>query len=194
VRPILVTNDEAGPASAEAAEMRAIAAGDAQAFARLIDREAPRLLRFAQGMLGSLDEAEDVVQDTLLRLWENAAAWKPEAKIGTWLHRVCYNRSIDRLRRRRSFLDDSALDEMPDGDEPADRNLIRGEAERSLHAAIERLPHRQKTAVLLFHFQELPQREAAAIMEVSETAFESLLARARRQMRQWLSGQRGEDD
>jgi len=174
--------------------MRAIAVGDAQAFARLIDREAPRLLRFARGILGSPEEAEDLVQDTLLRLWENAAAWKPEARIGTWLHRVCYNRSIDRLRRRRSFVGDSALEEMPDASEPADRNLIRGEAEQSLRAAIERLPHRQRTAVLLFHFQELPQREAAAIMEVSETAFESLLARARRQMRQWLSVEGGEDE
>ena len=174
--------------------MRAIAVGDAQAFARLIDREAPRLLRFARGILGSPEEAEDLVQDTLLRLWENAAAWKPEARIGTWLHRVCYNRSIDRLRRRRSFVGDSALEEMPDASEPADRNLIRAETEQSLHAAIERLPHRQRTAVLLFHFQELPQREAAAIMEVSETAFESLLARARRQMRTWLADERGEDE
>ena len=112
----------------ERAEMRAIAAGDSAAFRRLVDREAPRLLRFAQGMLGSLDEAEDVVQDTLIRLWENAARWTPDARIGTWLHRVCYNRAIDRLRRRRAFVDESALEEFADESEPADAALVRSES------------------------------------------------------------------
>ena len=180
-------------ATAEAAEIRAIAAGDSGAFARLIDRETPRLLRFAQGMLGNLAEAEDVVQDTMLRLFENAATWEPRARIGTWLHRVCYNGSIDLLRRRRAFVEDSALDDMPDSGEPADVALVRAETARAVHAAIERLPHRQRTAILLFHFQEMPQRDAAAIMEISEIAFESLLARARRQMRALIGAEGGGD-
>ena len=64
-----------------------------------------------------------------------------------------------------------------------DAALLRSETVRSVREAIARLPHRQRTAVLLFHFQELAQREAAGIMGISEPAFESLLARARRQMR-----------
>lgn len=174
-------------AAVELGEVRAIAAGDSAAFQRLIDREGPRLLRFARGMLGSLDEAEDVVQDTLIRLWENAASWTPDARIGTWLHRVCYNRSIDRLRRRRAFVDDSALDDMADESVPPDHLLVQGETVRSVQAAIAVLPPRHRTAVLLFHFQDLSQREAAAVMGMSETAFESLLARARRQLRRSLA-------
>jgi len=171
----------------EAEEIRQIAAGDSVAFQRLIDREAPRLLRFAQGMLGSLDEAEDVVQDTLIRLWEHAARWTPEARIGTWLHRVCYNRAIDTLRRRRAFADEGALDALMDEAEPADAALVRNESALSLHEAIGRLSPRQRTAILLFHLQDLSQREAADVMNVSETAFESTLSRARRQLRRWLS-------
>jgi RNA polymerase sigma-70 factor (ECF subfamily) len=167
--------------------MRAIAAGDAAAFARLIDREAPRLVRFARGILGSLDEAEDVVQDTLVRLLENAARWRPEARIGTWLHRVCYNCAIDRLRRRRGFLDESALEAVADEGELADAALVRDERLGSLRAAIEGLPERQRAALVLFHFQGLAQREAADVMGVSETAFESLLSRARRQLRRLLA-------
>lgn len=177
-------------AAGELRDMRAIAAGDERAFGRVVEREAPRLLRFAQGMLGSLEEAEDVVQDTLARLWENAAKWTPDARIGTWLHRVCYNRAIDRLRRRRDFVDDSALEGLSDGAEPADEALVKGEAIRSVHAALALLPSRQRTALLLFHFQELPQREAAEVMGISEAALESLLARARRQMRRLIA----EDD
>ncbi len=185
--------DNGDRSARERAEMRAIASGDTAAFRRLVDREAPRLLRFAQGMLGSLDEAEDVVQDTLIRLWENAARWTPDARIGTWLYRICYNRAIDRLRRRRAFVDESALEEFADELEPADAALVRSEAALSVRAAIERLPARQRTAILLFHVQGLPQRDSAEVMGVSEAAFESMLARARRQLRRWLSGE-GDDD
>ena len=174
-------------AAAELGEIRAIAVGDSAAFQRLIEREAPKLLRFARALLGNLEEAEDVVQDTLIRLWENAAAWTPDARIGTWLHRVCYNRSIDLLRRRRNFVDDSVLEEFPDQAEPADESLIANETALSLRDAIEMLPARQRTAVLLFHFQDASQREAAEIMGISETAFESVLARARRQLKRLLS-------
>lgn len=181
-------------ASDDLAEVRAIAAGDSVAFRRLIDRESPRLLRFALGLLGNLDEAEDMVQETLLRLWENAAAWTPDARIGTWLHRVCYNRSIDRLRRRRAFVDDSMLDALPDEAQPPDLQLVRSERVHNVREAVARLAPRQRTAVLLFHFQDLPQREAAEVMGISEVALESLLARARRQMRRWLAINEGEND
>lgn len=179
------------PFQADLSEIRAIAAGDSAAFQRLIGREAPRLLRFAQGMLGSLDEAEDVVQDTLIRLWENAASWTPEARIGTWLHRVCYNRAIDVLRRRRALIDGGALSELPDPTDLPDAGIIRNETALSIRDAVARLPTRQRTAVLLFHFQDFSQRDAASVMGVSEDAFESLLARARRQLKVWLSAYDG---
>ena len=174
-------------AAIELGEIRAIARGDSAAFQRLIDREAPKLLRFARGILGNLDEAEDAVQDTLIRLWENAATWTPEARIGTWLHRVCYNRSIDALRRRRSFVDEGVLEALPDAADLPDASLIESQAALSLRDAIERLPARQRTAILLFHYQDFPQREAAEIMGVSEAAFESMLARARRQLKRRLA-------
>jgi RNA polymerase sigma-70 factor (ECF subfamily) len=145
-------------------------------------------LRFAQGILGNLEEAEDVVQETLVKLWENAAGWEPQARIGTWLHAICYNRAIDRLRRRRNLVDESALEELADERELAEAGLVRSETVRSLHEAIARLPERQRTAVYLFHFQDLSQRDAAAVMGVGERAFESLLSRARRQLRNWIAG------
>ena len=178
----------------EVEEIRAIAGGDSAAFQRLIDREGPRLLRFARGLLGSAEEAEDVIQDTLIRLWTNAAGWTPEARIGTWLHRVCYNGSIDRLRRRRNFVDESVLEAFADPGMNADTGIIRSETVRSVRDAIALLPERSRTAILLFHFQDLSQREAAAVMGLSEAAMESLLARARRQLRQSLSGKGARDE
>lgn len=168
-------------------EMRAIQAGDSAALQRLIDREGPRLLRFARGLLGNLDEAEDVVQDTMIRLWEKAAEWTPDARIGTWLHRVCYNRAIDKLRRRRAVVDESVLEEVADPADAADVALVRAESAQRVAAAVDGLPARQRSAVLLFHMQGLSQREAAAAMGISEAAFESTLARARRKLRRSLA-------
>jgi RNA polymerase sigma-70 factor, ECF subfamily len=182
------------PFQADLSEIRAIAAGDSAAFRRLIEREAPRLVRFAYGMLGSLDEAEDVVQDTLIRLWENAASWTPDARIGTWLHRVCYNRAIDALRRRRPVADESALEDLADDTDTADAAMMRAETILSVRDAIERLPGRQRTAVLLFHFQDFSQRDAASVMGISEDAFESMLARARRQLKRLIGEGEGGDD
>ena len=180
--------------AAEFLEMRAIATGDQNAFARLIDRESPRLLRFARSMLGSLEEAEDVCQETFISLWENAARWRPEARIGTWLHRVCTNRAIDRLRRRRDFVEADALNNVPDAAPLAEAGLLRGEAIGSVRDALERLPLRQRLALILLYFQELPQSEAAAVLGVSESGFESLLARGRRQLRASLTETGGEHD
>ncbi|HEX2255677.1 MAG TPA: sigma-70 family RNA polymerase sigma factor, partial [Afifellaceae bacterium] len=128
-----MANDDDERRAAELLEVRAIAAGDEKAFARLIDREGPRLLRFAKAMLGSLDEAEDVAQETFISLWENAAGWRPEARIGTWLHRVCINRAIDRVRRRRDFAEADALDAIADSGPLAEAGMLRDEAIRSVH-------------------------------------------------------------
>jgi RNA polymerase sigma-70 factor (ECF subfamily) len=178
----------------ELAELHAVAAGDQAAFARLIGRESPRLLRFVGAILGSAEEAEDVVQEALLKLWEVAEAWTPDARIGTWLHTVCYNRAVDRLRRRRKLVDESVLEGIADESDGADALILRDEAGRSVRAAIDALPARQRSAILLFHFQDLPQSEAARVLGVSESAFESLLARARRQMKQILSAAGGDHD
>jgi RNA polymerase sigma-70 factor (ECF subfamily) len=185
---------DADERAAEFADIRAIAAGDQAAFTRLTGRETPRLLRFAQGILGNAEEAEDVVQEALIKLWETAAAWTPDARIGTWLHTITYNRSVDRLRRRRAFVDESVLAGLADPSPIAQTRMEQGELARSVRDAVERLPHRQRTAILLFHFQELPQSEAARVMGITESAFESLLARARRQMRHWLAALGGDDD
>jgi len=188
-----LAKDAEGERAAELAEMRAIAAGDQAAFGRLIEREGPRLLGFATGLLGNAHEAEDVVQESLIRLWEGAGSWRPDARVGTWLHRVCYNRAVDQLRRRRNFVEDTALEGVPDPGALAEAAMMQGERARSVQDALAALPARQRSAILLFHYQGMPQSEAARIMGISEAALESLLARARRQLRRLLlEGGRGD--
>ncbi len=169
-----------------------VAEGDEATFARIVGEETPRLLRFAGTILGAgAPEAEEVAQEALIRLWRQADTWRPEGRISTWLHRVTYRLCIDVLRRRRPDVEiDLVEDEIADETPEPEARLIVAEDVRALRAAVDSLPERQRTAIVLCHFQGLGQAEAADVMEVSEAAYESLLARARRRLRVILAGQR----
>ena len=132
-------------------------------------------------------EAEDVAQEVFLRAWKQAAGWTPgAAKFDTWLHRVALNLCYDRLRRRREIPTDTPPDRPDEGPAP-DRGLLAAETGVRVTAALKRLPDRQREAIVLCHYQELSNIEAAALMEISVEALESLLSRGRRALRQSLS-------
>jgi RNA polymerase sigma-70 factor (ECF subfamily) len=175
--------------------MASIAAGDDAAFAQLVGTESPRLLRFARSILtASPAEAEEVVQESLVRLWQNAEAWQPNGRVSTWLHQVVYRLCIDSIRRRRPSVEIGSLESELEDDSPLAFDRLEQEDDaRRVQAAIERLPDRQRTALILCHYQELGQAEAAAIMGIGESAYESLLARARRRLRGWLAADRNEE-
>ena len=90
--------------------MATVAEGDHSAFAVLARAESPRLLRFTRSLLAPA-EAEEVVQEALLRLWQQAETWQPKGRVSTWLHHVAYRLCIDRLRRRRPSI---GIDEVQD--------------------------------------------------------------------------------
>jgi RNA polymerase sigma factor (sigma-70 family) len=165
--------------------------GDRAAAARLIGRHAPKLLTVARRMLSSPAEAEDAVQEVFLRLWTHAARWKPgKARFETWLYRVMLNQCYDRLRRRPNQPLEAAA-EVADETAPPDAGLDAGLLEREIARALGALPERQKAAILLCHFRDCGNIEAAEIMGLSVEALESLLARGRRTLRSQLAHLRG---
>lgn len=168
--------------------LRRVAAGDGAACAALVDRHLGRIVALGWRMLGSRAEAEDVAQDAFLRLWQNAGAWRPGgARLATWLHRVAVNLCLDRLRRRREVDLDVAGDPPSGMPHPGTAMQERAVADR-VQAALALLPERQRLAIVLCHFQELGNVEAAAVMEIGVEALESLLARGRRKLRELLQG------
>jgi RNA polymerase sigma-70 factor, ECF subfamily len=169
---------------ADAALMAAVVAGERDAFARLVAKEAPRLVRFATGLLDNDAEAEEIAQEALLRLWRQAPDWRPVARIGTWLHQVTYRLAIDLLRRRRPMVEmEEIVDLIVDPAPLPEEALADGQRLENLRQALGGLPERQRAAILLAYHQDLGQREAAFAMGISEEAYESLLARARRRLR-----------
>jgi RNA polymerase sigma-70 factor (ECF subfamily) len=164
-----------------------VADGDPAAVRALVGRKLPRLLGLAQRMLGDAAEAEDVAQEAFLRVWRQAPKWRPgQARFDTWLHRVALNLCYDRLRRRREIATDDPPEVVDEGPAP-DRGLEATDTGRRVGEALARLPDRQREAVVLCHYQELGNIEAAAVMGVTVEALESLLSRGRRALRAALA-------
>jgi RNA polymerase sigma-70 factor (ECF subfamily) len=162
--------------------MRRTGAGDREAFRQLIERHLGRMVAFAARVLGDRAGAEDVGQETFLRLWTHASRWQPSARLSTWLHRVALNLCLDRLGRAREVgLDDIAEQQDP-GPSPV-AVMQNRDIGNHVNAALAQLPAQQRTAITLCHYQGLRNVEAADVMGVSVDALESLLARGRRTLR-----------
>jgi RNA polymerase sigma-70 factor (ECF subfamily) len=175
----------------DAALIARVGRSDPAAVRALVARKLPRLLALATRMLGDRMEAEDVAQEAFLRIWKHAPRWREgEARFDTWLHRVALNLCYDRLRAAR----DEPVDALPDSVDPApppDARLEAHAREAGVRAALAALPTRQREAIVLQYYQELSNLEAAAAMGITVDALESLLARARRNLRMYLATSSG---
>jgi len=163
--------------------MMRVAARDADAFRALVDKHAGRAHRIGWRMLGDAIEAEDVAQEAMLKLWEQADKWQAgSAGVGAWLNRVATNLCLDRLRRRRFASDEEVperTDESPLADARMDADWMRNRAMNAVHA----LPDRQRAAIILTYYEECSNMAAAGILDMNVKAFESLLLRARQALK-----------
>ena len=170
--------------------------GDRAAALALTQRVTPRVMAYATRLLGGdRVEAEDVAQETMLRLWRVAPDWRQgETKVTTWAYRVATNLCIDRqrskTRKRQMALDDAP--EVADGAMGAEGQLQEAGRMVALEAALAELTDRQRQAVVLRHLEGMTNPEIAAIMEIGVEAVESLTARGKRSLSALLAGRKAE--
>lgn len=165
--------------------MQRVAAADVQAYNELVHSHLSSIHGFAYRLLGQQQEAEEVTQETFLRAWQRANTYEPRARVSTWLHAICHNLAIDRLRKRKEHANPELVDLAPDSAEPQ-HLLERKRTAESVQSALDRLAPRQREAVVLVHYQGLSNPEAAEVLGVGVEAVESLLARARRSLKKAL--------
>jgi RNA polymerase sigma-70 factor (ECF subfamily) len=163
-----------------------LALNDEAAFRILVERHIDRAFGIALRIIGSRADAEDVVQDTMLKVWTHRGRWQHgRAKFSTWLYRVVTNRCIDLHRRPRTDNVD-AVPEPADAQPDVVSTMQRDEVTHMLEDAMRRLPEQQRVAVILSYHENMSNGEIAEVMDTTVAAVESLLKRGRQQLRDLL--------
>ena len=176
--------DPAGGDDADRALALSARAGDRRAFADLVRRHQDRVFGFLLRMLGSRDEALDLVQDAFLKAWNALPDWRPEARFSTWLFQIARNSALDVLRRRQR-VEFIPLESAAAGEEQADRapSPERQFADRQriglLQSALAALPADQREILLLRELEDMSYAELALTLGINEGTVKSRLARAR---------------
>jgi RNA polymerase sigma factor (sigma-70 family) len=174
---------EGGGVADEAALLARVAARDGAAFHLLAERHAPQLHRIAWRITGDMHEAEDIAQESLLRLWDQAPRWREgRTSLAAWLCRVAVNLAIDRHRRSRR-ISSTDIPERADEAPLADAAIAAGQQAARARALIAALPDNQRAAIVLTYYEDLSNADAAAALDMKLKAFESLLFRARAALR-----------
>ena len=170
--------------------MAAIAQGDSRAFATLVERHLPRAYAIVRRFVPQQADAEDIAQEAFTRVWTHAAVWQPgRAQFTTWLQRILVNLCLDDIRRHKHRAEqdiDSLLEELLDPQADTAASVERAHEAARIHRVVQRLPEKQRMAVLLCYFDELSNPQAAQLMGLHPKALEGLLGRAREQLRRWL--------
>lgn len=187
----------AAPPEEEALVARA-QAGDAQAFAELVERYERKIYRLARHITGNDEDAEDVLQEAFLKAYENLPGFQGQSKFYTWLVRIAVNEALMKLRRRKTGKMVSLDETIDTGEETMAREIAvwednpeerysREELRRILEEAIETLPPLYRTVFVLRDVDELSTEETAEALGISVPAVKSRLLRARLQLRDKLT-------
>ena len=172
--------------------MLRIGEGDQTAYGMLVDRHLSLNLGYTTKLLGNAAEGEEVMQEAFIRVWKHASRWDPARKtrFTTWFYRVVTNLCYDVCRKRKPQSDVEILERTASNEMSADNVIAVDQRSKQIKKALEELPQRQHTAIMLCYFQGLSNREAAEVMEVSLNALESYLVRGRRNLADILNDEK----
>jgi RNA polymerase sigma-70 factor (ECF subfamily) len=187
------SDDANTEARADEALMAKVAQGDEVAFRQLSRRHVPAMVGLARRVLGNAADAEDVVQEAMLRVWTHAPRWQPLAAFRTWLTRVVVNLCLDR-KRRKPWVDLDAAGEIVDPTPSVPEVAEQNEREQALTAAIGELPDRQRTAIVLTYREGMTNAQVAEVLDTSVSAVETLLIRGKKTLRAKLGAMIDGDD
>lgn len=167
--------------------MARLGRGDLAALGVLAERYQDRILSLSYRLLGDWHRAEDVSQETFLRLRQAAGKYEPKAKFTTWLYRIVHNLSLDQQRRTAS--DPASLEALQTDAEATSQDppVERRELADAVQNAVAGLPDRQRQVIVLHRYEGLSHEEICEVTGWSKSAVESLLVRAYENLRKKLA-------
>lgn len=167
--------------------------GDAEAFNTLMGMHERRMYAVALRMCGNPDDAQDCLQEAMLRIYRAISGFKAQSTFSTWVYRVTMNTCLDELRKRKNRPNtslDGLLDagwSPVDGDESPERHALRGEVRRSLQQFIRDLPEDMRSAVVLRDVEGYSYEEIARILDANVGTIKSRISRGRERLREKIS-------
>ena len=180
------------PAGAESTLdlLRAVQGGDHEAFAALVRAHQPYAYALAMRFVWDHAEAEDVVQESFIRVWQHCSSFSGEAKFTTWLYSIVTRVAMDRIRRRKRWslllVRGDGQEQEPAGQSTAESALHNAQAVDRVRALTEKLPHVQRMVFTLRDLQDLPVEEVVRITGMSAASIKANLCHARKRMRDLL--------
>lgn len=168
--------------------MRLIQTGSHQAFSTLVRRHTGRFFATSYRLCGNATQAEDMVQEAFLKIWQKPDLWKDDkgAKFTTWFYRILVNMNIDAQRKNKRDAGEAPLEYMADKSPSPETEVAMNEEQKQIESAIASLPERQATALNLCFYEGLSNAQAAEAMGVKVKALESLLMRAKAGMKDYM--------
>ena len=175
--------------------IKSILEGDRNSYAILVERHQSMIFITCLGFVHNKEDADDLTQEVFIQAYQSLHSFKGEASFSTWLYRIAVNASLNKVRRSSKFKllrrFDSLFGSAKETDtthpdlqtEDPENILIRAEHREWVQKALDSLPEKQRTAIVLSKYDELSQKEIAKIMETTEGAVEALLQRAKTNMR-----------
>jgi RNA polymerase sigma-70 factor (ECF subfamily) len=172
--------------------------GDEAAFKEIVGTWQNMVYNTAIGILQNAEDAEDVAQDVFVQVYESVKNFKAESKFSTWLYRITVSKALDHLRRKKRKkrfayiqslfgVNNEVIIERPDFQHPG-VTLDNKERAAVLFKAIDQLPENQKIAFTLHKLEGLSYQEISEVMKTSVSSVESLMHRAKNNLKKWLTG------
>lgn len=183
--------DDSGTGPADLELVDAAAKGDRQAYGTLVDRHLKSVYGVALRILGNSSDAEDVSQDAFLRAFERLELFDRRWSFRNWLLKIASNLAINRIRSRgrERRLQLKIADADRPGCEPEQADVP---SPREWAYWLDQIDEAQRTAIVLFHFQDMPYAEIAEVLQVPVNTVRTYLYRGRKRLRELMSGQQTE--
>lgn len=166
--------------------IQSIKDGDAKAYAQLVNRYKAMVYTLALRMLKNREEAEEVAQDTFIKVFRSLHKFKGDSKFSTWVYRVAYNTCLDTIKKNKKYINDVAIDEFTfnklDVIDNALENIIKEEKSALIKACINKLPEDSSALLTLFYFEELSLDEISTIINIEANTVKVKLFRARKKL------------
>lgn len=167
--------------------------GNREAFRFLVDKYQEKVFRTAMGFVHQQEEAEDITQETFIRAYQSLQTFQGDSEFSTWLYRIAINTCLNTLSQKRKNIFIRQAEKLmqkalhlksyePDPQE----QLVNQESSERIRKAIDNLPEKQRLAFTLSKYDDLPQKEIAEILKISEGAVEQLLQRAKINLKKTL--------